>query len=593
MSGDVCIQSAVATARTLFAAGLEALGFSFDGHHIPVDRDYALRAFRRATQLAPEMGDAWLGRIAAGDDARATVLGCYRTRSTIGEEQQRFGLPPGSLHARFTTGLYLDYPLSDATEAALAYACAAITAGDYDGAQEALESARDRPATAFVRALLGFRTARWPDVLAVVDQTRTADDENLRAVAALMAGTACAQLGMFDEALRRLEAADAGPVPGAALAARFTRGMCLRELGRADEAKALFEQVYAASPDFTDAATALRNPGYRLVVTTAERIAARTDRWDPDSVPEETSTAGDDRVVTEAVAELDRQIGLTGVKEQVSRLRAAASLARVRAANGLAAESRSQHLVFTGPPGTGKTTIARIVAKLFHGLGVLATDRVVEASRRDFVGEHLGATAIKTDALIDRALDGVLFIDEAYTLIEDGLHGGDVFGREAVDTLLARMENDRDRLVVIIAGYDGEIDRFLAANEGLASRFARRIAFESYSPDELARIGAAIAAGRDSTLAPGAIALLRERCTPLCDALGVNRHGQPQRGIDVAGNGRFIRNVVETAEEEREFRLSGGSVDPADLDREALMRIEAEDVAAALDKVLAMLRLTA
>ncbi|MFT3900384.1 MAG: type VII secretion AAA-ATPase EccA [Gordonia sp. (in: high G+C Gram-positive bacteria)] len=587
MSGDICIDGAVTTARTLFAAGLEALGFSFDGQHAAVDRAYALRALRRATELAPDMGDAWLGRVAAGDDDRATLLALHRAGGSIGDEQRRIGLPPRSLHARFPTGLYLDYPLTDATEAALAFACAAIGDGDYDGADAALTTAAGGPATAFVRALLHFRTSRWPDVLIHVESALRSDDDHLRAVAALMAGTSCAQLGLFDEAMRRFDDAEDGPVPGAALAARFTRGMCLRELGRPEEAKALFEQVYAASPEFTDAAAALRNPGYRLVVTTAEQIAARSDRWDPESVPVDDGPSADDALVAEAAAELDRQIGLAGVKEQVARLRASAALAAVRAAKGLASESRTQHLVFTGPPGTGKTTIARIVAKLFHGLGILATDTVVEASRRDFVGEHLGATAIKTDALIDRALDGVLFIDEAYTLIESGLHGGDVFGREAVDTLLARIENDRDRLVVIIAGYDGEIDRFLAANEGLASRFTRRIAFESYSPDELARIGEAIAAGRDSVLAPGAVDLLRQRCAPLCEGLVAGRSGRPQREIDLAGNGRFIRNVVEAAEEEREFRLSTVA-DPADLDRDALMRIEAADVDAALGKVLAL-----
>ena len=168
---------------------------------------------------------------------------------------------------------------------------------------------------------------------------------------------------------------------------------------------------------------------------------------------------------------------MSEVKLQVAKLKSAAMLAKVRGDKGLNSASRSLHLAFTGPPGTGKTTIARVVAQTYCGLGLLRTPAIVEAKRHDFVGQHLGSTAIKTTALIDSAMDGVLFIDEAYTLIQTGLSGGDAFGREAVDTLLARMENDRDRLVVIIAGYDAEIDRFLASNEGLASRFSKRIRF--------------------------------------------------------------------------------------------------------------------
>ncbi len=269
--------------------------------------------------------------------------------------------------------------------------------------------------------------------------------------------------GLFGEGIRRLDQAIAGPIPAARKAAEFCKGLTLREMGNEQDARVIFERIYSEEPGFEANAAALADPKYRLVITSKEMIDARTDRWDPDSAPpsaadlvgDDLSERGGNEYLRAAQEELDRQIGLSEVKLQVAKLKSAAMLAKVRGdKGGLNAAARSLHLAFTGPPGTGKTTIARVVAQTYCGLGLLRTPNIVEAKRSDFVGQHLGSTAIKTTALIDSAMDGVLFIDEAYTLIQTGLAGGDAFGREAVDTLLARMENDRDRLVVIIAGYD-------------------------------------------------------------------------------------------------------------------------------------------
>lgn len=600
-------------AQRAFDAGILSLGLSIEGQESARDLEYAKLAFQRATEWDPTMCDAWLGRAAAGEVTKDVLFNLYKTSaSSLQREQRRIGLRPRELAGRFLPGLYIDYPLASRTEIRLAWAAQLITDKDYDEAERVLDEldaerkaqldnpdrAIDDRICAYVRGILHYNTQRWPDVMTVLAGSADWDDPFLAAGAHVMVGTACAQLGLFGEAIRRMEQAEAGPIPAARSTAMFCRGLCLREAGNESEAQALFEKVYSQAPDFAANAAAMRDRTYRITITSREVIEARTDKWDPASSPsmqQMEQAASEDRakkVLTEARAELDSQIGLSAVKMQVAKLQSTAQLAKVRAEKGLASQPRGQHLAFTGPPGTGKTTIARVVAKIYCGVGLLKTDKVVEAKRVDFVSQNLGGTAIKTEKLIDSAMDGVLFIDEAYTLIQTGLSGGDAFGREAVDTLLARMENDRDRLVVIIAGYDGEIDRLLAANDGLASRFSKRLQFPSYTATELGQIGQVIAAKRDSDLSEGALELLVEACGRLYEMQSTDQSGQPRRGIDLAGNGRFVRNVLEAAEEEREFRLANDeSLDLSDIDEAVLRRIEAPDMRLALSGILASLNI--
>lgn len=596
-------------AQRVFDAGVLSLGIPIDGMETERDVQYAALAFKRATEYDPDMCDAWLGRAAAGDTSPEVVYHLYRT-STISlfREQRRLGLPQRSLSGRFQTGLYLDYPLSTRTEMWLAYAASMIQSKDFNEAEQVLDELDKARATmpggdagaaeicAYMRGVLHFTTQRWPDVLTALSGSASFSDNYIAAGSDLMVGSACAQMGLFGEGIRRLDQAVEGPVPGARRAAEFCKGLTLREMGNEQDARVIFERIYSEEPGFEANAAALADPKYRLVITSKEIIDSRTDRWDPNSAPSGEDLIGDDlsergnEYLRAAQQELDRQIGLEEVKLQVAKLKSTAMLAKVRGDKGLNAAARSLHLAFTGPPGTGKTTIARVVAQTYCGLGLLRTPNVVEAKRNDFVGQHLGSTAIKTTALIDSAMDGVLFIDEAYTLIQTGLSGGDAFGREAVDTLLARMENDRDRLVVIIAGYDAEIDRFLQSNEGLASRFTKRIRFGSYDARELGDIGRLIARTRDSELSEAAYDELVSTCVTLCQNESLDASGQPCRGIDLAGNGRFVRNVIEAAEEEREFRLSENhGADVSALDEAALMRIELPDMQAALKQVLGML----
>ncbi|MEU3981076.1 right-handed parallel beta-helix repeat-containing protein [Streptomyces sp. NPDC026672] len=241
-------------------------------------------------------------------------------------------------------------------------------------------------------------------------------------------------------------------------------------------------------------------------------------------------------------AELDALIGLTGAKHQVRVQSDLLRLAGLRRAAGLPEPPVGRHLVFSGPPGTGKTTVARLYGRILARLGVLGDGRVVEVHRSDLVGQYLGSTALKTRAAFDSARGGVLFIDEAYSLSRRFGVGHD-FGQEAIDELTKLMEDHRDDVVVIAAGYPAEMEEFLTANPGLASRFSRTVTFAPYGPEELVRIVSYLAGRHGFELDPGVEPLLLARFQ---DA---DRSGTP-------ANGRDARTVFETMIERMAVRLS-------------------------------------
>ncbi|MFJ3175020.1 AAA family ATPase [Streptomyces roseus] len=297
------------------------------------------------------------------------------------------------------------------------------------------------------------------------------------------------------------------------------------------------------------------------------------------AVPPQTAPGGlpagpaDPELLAAALAELERMVGLEPVKRQVKALSAQLHMARLRAGQGLPVQPPKRHFVFSGPSGTGKTTVARILGRVFYALGLLGGDHLVEAQRADLVGEFLGQTAVKANELIDSAIGGVLFVDEAYSLSNTGYSKGDAYGDEALQVLLKRAEDNRDHLVVILAGYPAGMDRLLAANPGLSSRFTTRVDFPSYRPPELTAIGGVLADANGDCWDEEALDELRS----------ISGHVVEQGWIDELGNGRFLRTLYEKSCAYRDLRLAGFPGEPS---RDDLATLRLPDLMQAYGEVL-------
>lgn len=263
---------------------------------------------------------------------------------------------------------------------------------------------------------------------------------------------------------------------------------------------------------------------------------------------------------TNPLEKLQTLIGLSEVKEEVSALVNFVKIQQEREKKGMKAVGLSYHCVFTGNPGTGKTTVARILAAIYRDLGILKKGHLVETDRSGLVAEYVGQTAVKTNKIIDSALDGVLFIDEAYSLVQGG---GNDYGQEAISTLLKRMEDERNRLIIVLAGYSEDMKRFIDSNPGLQSRFNRYIHFSDYSADELKQIFMLNVDKNQYLLEP-------EGEEQLFKILNFAIEHKDKN----FGNGRYVRNLFEKTIQNQAIRLSC----QPNITAEELSKLKAEDL---------------
>jgi SpoVK/Ycf46/Vps4 family AAA+-type ATPase len=244
----------------------------------------------------------------------------------------------------------------------------------------------------------------------------------------------------------------------------------------------------------------------------------------------------------DALKELNDLIGLQSVKNEINKLIDYLEIEKLRFTEGGKKSTLNLHFVFKGNPGTGKTTVARILANIFKSMGLLSKGQLIETDRKDLVAEYVGQTASKTNKVIESAIGGVLFIDEAYTL---SIRGGNDFGQEAIDTLLKRMEDERGKIIVIAAGYNDNMDKFLLSNPGLTSRFTKHVLFDDYTPEEMTAIFKSMVKSKDMKLEESAEDVVLNVFTEIFNKRDNN-----------FANGRTVRNLFENVLQNQATRIS-------------------------------------
>ncbi|MFD9754184.1 AAA family ATPase [[Kitasatospora] papulosa] len=585
--------------------------------------------FRAAVRLDPGMADGWLGLHALRIDTTTALLRMFRHRDRFGEQRTRHRR---TLNSWYWLGWWVQPVLESPRDLLLAHASHWLDGRhvpELDRALAGLPPVDTDRQVRFLHACRSYLVKDWEQLVRTTEQL--VDDPLLGIEAGLFGGMARVRLEMYGQAEPFLSAAlmRCRSEQPQRKELRYWLARAHEGTGRSAAALPLYRAVHRVDPAFMDTSARLaaisEGDGYDEAVDLAAvslagfgadgtGVEARADGdtaldtdladgrepWlggDPQVLPgtavpssgpggDATRTkrgvpraavfpAGpsDPAMLAKALAELERMVGLEPVKRQVKALSAQLNMARLRAEQGLPVQPPKRHFVFSGPSGTGKTTVARILGRVFYALGLLGGDHLVEAQRSDLVGEFLGQTAVKANELIDSALGGVLFVDEAYSLSNSGYTKGDAYGDEALQVLLKRAEDNRDHLVVILAGYPEGMDRLLSTNPGLSSRFTTRVDFPSYRPLELTAIGGVLAADNDDVWDEESLDELRS----------ISGHVVDQGWIDELGNGRFLRTLYEKSCAYRDLRLSGYTAAPT---RDDLATLRLPDLMQAYGEVL-------